>query len=836
VLNKNKIIAGAQKYIQQGKYDKAIRELNKLVEEDPRDVRTLLKIGDLYSKKGDRDEATDVYRRVAEFYSEQGFFLKAVAVYKQILKYDPSNLTMTLKLAELYEHLGLTQEAMAQYQAIASLHEQTGATRESLEVLRRMVELDSANIAARVRLAEAYSRENMVAEAVGEFERAAEALKAANRLADYVKVAERLVYHAPDRIELVKELARMYLARADTKRALAKLQIAFKTHPQDLEVLTMLAASFRELGQLPKTVFVYRELAKAHQDRGRTDEARAVFRQILELVPGDPAASAALGLAAPMPGGAPLNLGLSGIDSEPGTPAPGFTPPPARVGSAPDRAPAPAAPTRSPPRPAARARPVPEPSEEIKKLLTETDVYVKYGLRDKAVEHLRRILDEAPRCVAAYEKMRDIYLKANDNPRAADALGHIVRIYAVAGDTERQEHARQALAQLAPNHPAALPGAVFSADDGDDALEDIDIDMSTGGFGDDEDDDAPEPAVMDEDVDAAFDASFSTGDIEVDDVMAEPEVFAVGAAGTEDVPSAFADADDDDDDDGDPLGSYDPGVISFGGNAKAAAGRASRASVEALIASSTGSRDRPMTMEMPILNLPSELAAKPDAALEEDLDSAEFFAQQGLIDDAKETVRDVLQRRPGYARAVDMLARLDLEHGGGARDTKPSAKPTIDHALDAAEGAIDALGGDAPSSGPRNADFQPDENDPHYRFDLGIAYRDMGMFDEAIFEFQEASQDPEHTVRAYHQIGQCLVSKGDTNGAVGYFFMALESGADAKMATELKYGIGKAYDTAGDVDNALFWYGDAAREDPSFRDVRDRIRALGGAPPEAVNR
>ena len=75
-LNREKIVAGAQKFIQRGQLDKAIKEFQRIVEEDPKDVRTLLKIGDLYSKKGERDNATQTYLKVAEFYSDQGFFSK----------------------------------------------------------------------------------------------------------------------------------------------------------------------------------------------------------------------------------------------------------------------------------------------------------------------------------------------------------------------------------------------------------------------------------------------------------------------------------------------------------------------------------------------------------------------------------------------------------------------------------------------------------------------------------------------------------------------------------------------------------------------------------------
>ena len=109
-INKPKVIAAAQKYVQKGKYDKALREYSKIVEEDPHDVRICLEIGDLYAKKNQNEQAVDTYLKVAEFYSEQGFYLKAVAVFKQILKLNPALVDVKLKLTKLHKQLGLLND------------------------------------------------------------------------------------------------------------------------------------------------------------------------------------------------------------------------------------------------------------------------------------------------------------------------------------------------------------------------------------------------------------------------------------------------------------------------------------------------------------------------------------------------------------------------------------------------------------------------------------------------------------------------------------------------------------------------------------------------------
>ena len=131
-FNKEKVMEAARKFVDKGQIDKAIKEYLRIVHEDPKDVRVWLKIGDLYAKKGAKQDATETYLKVARFYHEQGFFLKAVAVYKQILKLDPRLVDVNLKLAELYRQLGLMSDAMQHFESVAAHFHREGNTKEAL--------------------------------------------------------------------------------------------------------------------------------------------------------------------------------------------------------------------------------------------------------------------------------------------------------------------------------------------------------------------------------------------------------------------------------------------------------------------------------------------------------------------------------------------------------------------------------------------------------------------------------------------------------------------------------------------------------------------------------
>src|SRR5687767_2843292 len=136
-VNRTKVLEAAQKFLSKGQYDKAIAEYQKLVTEDPRDVRTLLKIGDLHTRRNKPKDAIDVYQKVAELYAKQGFFLKAVAVYKQILKLDPTHIDSSQKLAKMYEELALTSDALSTYEQVADAYVAQGQVPKAIETMQR---------------------------------------------------------------------------------------------------------------------------------------------------------------------------------------------------------------------------------------------------------------------------------------------------------------------------------------------------------------------------------------------------------------------------------------------------------------------------------------------------------------------------------------------------------------------------------------------------------------------------------------------------------------------------------------------------------------------------
>ena len=152
-IDRDKVLQAAQSFVEKKKYDRAVLEYQKIIQEDPNDARTLLKIGDLQSKQEKYAEAIASYERVGKHYATQGFALKAIAVYKQIREIIHKHIPqleeryahISPKLAELYQQLGLTSDALAALDEVATRYQRAGRDSEAIEVFHKIVQLDPTN-------------------------------------------------------------------------------------------------------------------------------------------------------------------------------------------------------------------------------------------------------------------------------------------------------------------------------------------------------------------------------------------------------------------------------------------------------------------------------------------------------------------------------------------------------------------------------------------------------------------------------------------------------------------------------------------------------------------
>jgi tetratricopeptide (TPR) repeat protein len=125
------------------------------------------------------------------------------------------------------------------------------------------------------------------------------------------------------------------------------------------------------------------------------------------------------------------------------------------------------------------------------------------------------------------------------------------------------------------------------------------------------------------------------------------------------------------------------------------------------------------------------------------------------------------------------------------------------------------------------------DEDYETHYNMGTAYKEMDLLDEAIQEYQTAatlSKPGDGTPRylqCCNMLGHCFLQKNLPRAAVPWFRKGLESpGHSADEYLALRYELGSAYEQMGDINRALDVFTEVYGENVSYREVAEKLRAL----------
>jgi pilus assembly protein FimV len=126
-----------------------------------------------------------------------------------------------------------------------------------------------------------------------------------------------------------------------------------------------------------------------------------------------------------------------------------------------------------------------------------------------------------------------------------------------------------------------------------------------------------------------------------------------------------------------------------------------------------------------------------------------------------------------------------------------------------------------------------EDEDLETHYNLGIAFREMGLLEEAIGEFQKVAKAND-SGRAFRYAMQCctllglaFMEKGQASiAAIWYERALLTPGIDGESKLALRYDLGVAQESAGDLDGALKSFSQVYAVNIDYRDVAERIGSL----------
>ncbi|HEX5482970.1 MAG TPA: tetratricopeptide repeat protein [Terriglobia bacterium] len=130
-------------------------------------------------------------------------------------------------------------------------------------------------------------------------------------------------------------------------------------------------------------------------------------------------------------------------------------------------------------------------------------------------------------------------------------------------------------------------------------------------------------------------------------------------------------------------------------------------------------------------------------------------------------------------------------------------------------------------------EVDPSRETPQAHYNLGVAFREMGLAEEAIGEFQKAVKGagpgncPPHFVDACSLLGLCFMEKRMPGIAVRWFLRALGApGLDEETHLGLTYDLALAYEESGNFEAALERFSEIYSVNIDYREIADKVRAL----------
>ncbi|MEA2235869.1 MAG: hypothetical protein QOC81_593 [Thermoanaerobaculia bacterium] len=1022
-IQRDKIIASAEKLVAKGKIEPAIKEYERLLDDNPNDVNTLNRIGDLWVRINRNDEAVKVFAKIADHYSKDGFFLKAIAIYKKINKLDPSKLDIYAKLADLYAKQGLAMEAKSQYQVLADYYLKHGDPGNALVIYRKISELDPNSINVHVKLADLYSQNNQKQEALKEYDRVGRMLLKRSMLDEAVQVFKKALKIDSSNVELVESLVtalleakdyenaiqivqtsiessgdveprllaihgRILLTKGDMTGARSVLERAIARDANDPGVRESLADLYVRMGNtdgaldmlapvvekalgrgergvavemlnrilrvdpahtptLERLVAVYSRLneetnilssmsslAEAHVAKGQYEKAAEVLDKLIQREPQNAQHRTKLQFVRSQMGGvdtmpvrpkapdvpmAPLSMEIEEpvptFDSFDDGPSLSFdldSSEPVELNHFAEPTPAP--PPPPPPAPPEFSRMqsavelmeadldqedgVGEDLDFITEHLTEADVFAKYGLAEKAAEHLRAIIERAPKHLVAHQKLYRVLLDEAEIDAARAAANQYIEVLRDKGDSASVDAVReeftmrgQTLEPAAPQ-PAVVrtptverPAPPPPPPPAEIAEDEMSFDLDTG---------AEEFAIAPEPSEPAFSFDSPGTSLTFEEpsfIEPEPEPSFLEPEPEPAAPLPEPEA---------PLAFEEPSFIEP---------EPSFLEPEPMPPAPLPEPEAPLTFESPIdegfsfeppvgQSIFDEPLSFADAPSAEELRELDFYIEQELFDEAREKIDALASRFPRESHIEERRARLNAAStparsaiqdapstfapAGLSRDeiesellsalpdddddfampaqpetraaVPPPPPPAIheenlfadeDDFFDLAAELESELEEESENVSlseeeqsleeifkefKKGVEQQLDSEDYDTHYNLGIAYKEMGLIDEAIGEFQLASKDPKRAVECASMLGLCFLEKGMPQLAIKWYRKGLEmTEITADEHVGLLYDLGSAYVEVGDTDNAQKAFMEVYGLNTNYRDIVSRIRQLEDA-------
>jgi tetratricopeptide (TPR) repeat protein len=858
------ILQLAEIHLKNNRQPEAVSLLKKLLLAEPDNIRIQIRLADLYQAMGQNTEAIEAYVSAAQRALARADHAESEKLADKALKLDPSNSGAITVKARSYSAQGNLQQAAA--------------------VLKNLPGLEKGGEQAEF-LLDLYVKSDEWEDATSLALKALEADEKNFTLAQKVAEAELESGQAERAMKLISKL-RIPMIDAGEHDAISHLLTELaSTMPGRLEPREWLVDTYGRMSDSFRLPDALAQLGDALVAAKNYQRAKEIFEQLVDRQPESDSAKRKLngvlvkmGLAQPQAGEpdafetlqadipkaeAPkVRHNVEGtVEQEPNA-----------VGSAPISS--------------FMEEPIDDETQKfIAQSLTDVDLFASYGLTQKAIGLLEAILRRSPRHTPTLEKLLDFVLGAGDDRRTAELAAQLEQIHQDRGEAAASERFgelrrrfqraagisdEELLATAAPaapqeaesETPAAAPAraevaeipvaeaephvavAPTPAPTPAPAPEVQEVDLSDEWSSMMEEAAAPPPLPAHskqlpsiEEIAPGAPAPKAkkpappAGEAPAEfEIPLEPVIDSPSGASSsfEDLSAQLASAHP-------PVAEPDdePVAMSFEESPKAAAPAPPAPTKPAAVPPPPAKQPEPefeLEQDYELVIAPEPLVPafdqKPPEKAPAAMSADQFLSD--MVSELDEMGIDKLAPATPVAKSAAPPAAPPAPSARPAQPPVPAAPPVIEHhaesgplkeVFDEFRAELGEMGGE--------------EEDLETHYNLGIAFREMGLLEEAISEFQKVAKATDrgkafrYAMQCCTLLGLAFMEKGQPNIAAIWYERALYTpGVDAESTLALRYDLGVAQESAGDIEGALKSFSQVYAANIDYRDVADRIASL----------
>jgi tetratricopeptide (TPR) repeat protein len=738
--------------------------------------------------------------KAAEKFLSQGKINAAIKEYRQIVDNDDEDLTTLNMLGDLYVRANKKEEAISCFDRIAEHYAGQEFNLKAIAMYKKIERLRPRDPAVARKLADLYASQGLVVDARSQYLIVAEAH---TRTGDHKKaldVLHRIADLDPNNTEIRLKLADGYLKENMRREAAsAFIQGADRLHHVGSQDRALEAYS-KALELIPDDIDALRGMLETHVARGTADDAAEVLERVVENREHDKELVTMLArayLEAEDPKGAERATQLL-ITQDSANYLQSL--------------------------PVARLYLKVGELDETVRILANVIERMLAGREEKdLLDLVNRVLEQDPDHVSALRMLVRIHWWQRDMEALRSALERLAEAAEVAELVDEERYALTQLVRLAPDEQRYLDRLNLLGGLQDDVAEDLSAapesttevpQFETFGAVHEEDENEPPPqAVQVVEFETNQSSSFS------------------------DPTASFADLNEDSDESVSASQTVNFQEVDFG------------APVDALTET--------------VAPTAAEEEERVEKMMRQELESVDFYIAQGYTDIAVDTLQ-MLERQ--FGSHPDIVSRKHKLSGETATEEPAvfefggadvlAEKPTEEVVTLEAENPFASLADDGvvptPIAPPplkhsgidsglaelfeefrvaEEEDTEEEDFETHYN--MGTAYKEMDLVDEAIQEFQtsvslvKASDGTSRFLQCCNMLGHCFVQKGMPEAAVLWFKKGLAApGHSEDEYQALRYELATAYEQLGDFKHAREFYTEVYGVDVSYREVAEKLAQL----------